>query len=103
MMTGIFYFNGGYMNSKKNNDSNTEATVRKLFPTTHIFCAAYLLCLGYRLDHIDRDYGSKVMMHFEGDDAEQEAMNFFNGTAKKIDPKKYSEAYRSAKDFLFER
>ena len=81
----------------------SNPTSKNPYPTQHIFCAAYLLAVGHQISHVDTESSNKSTMYFEGENAERDALSFFNGTAKKIDPKKYSESYRNVKDFLFQR
>jgi len=93
-----FLFTGE--NMKK--DSNNNSAIKSHYPTKHIFCAAYLLSLGHRINHIDADYGEKSTMYFEGVNVEQDALGFFNATAKKVNPKAYADSYRHIKDLLFQ-
>ncbi len=71
------------------------------YSTKHIFCAAYLLTRGHKITDIATDYGEKSVMQFEGQGVEQDALDFFNGIAKKINPKVYADGYRHIKDLLF--
>lgn len=71
------------------------------YSTQHIFCAAFLISRGHRITHIENE-GRKSTIYFEGVDVEKDALDFFNGTAKKVNPKVYADSYRHTKDLLFQ-
>lgn len=71
------------------------------FKTQNLYQAAFVLCRGFALTGKSKD-GSKYVVAFEGKNICQEAIKFYNGSSK-VDPKKYSDAYRTLKDFVFEK
>lgn len=85
----------------KNESVSKPSHLPPYYPTRHIFCAAYLLTLGHAIVRIESQTGTKSTIYFSGDGADQDAMAFFNGTAKKVNPKGLSDSYRHIKDLLF--
>ena len=73
----------------------------ELFDTQSIYQAAFCLCIGLKLDDIDRRNGSKVTFVFEGENASKKALGFYNGV--KVEAQEYSESMRSLKDMIFAR
>ena len=71
-----------------------------LFVTQNLYQAAYCLCRGFQLAGKRRE-GVKTSVIFEGQKVAEEAMRFYNhGT---VEAKAYSDAYRTLKDYVFER
>ncbi len=68
--------------------------------TQNLYEAAYLLCRGCRLVGKKQD-GRKVVVLFEGPKAAEESLNFYNGA--KVEAKALTDAYRTLKDYIFER
>ena len=81
--------------------SENDIRVVQEYSTQHIFCAAFLISRGHRIIHIE-NAGRKSNIHFEGVDVENDALDFFNGTAKKVNPKVYADSYRHIKDLIFQ-
>ena len=71
------------------------------FRTQNIYQASFLMCRGLRLVGKEKE-GNKFSLIFEGTNVNQEAIKFYNGGAK-IEAKAYSDAYRTLKDYVFER
>ena len=71
-----------------------------LYATQNLYEAAYCLCKGLKLAGKKRQ-GHKVIVLFEGPDAQTESLKFYNGA--KVEAKAYSDAYRTLKDYVFER
>ena len=70
------------------------------FVTQNLYQAAYCLCRGFQLTGKQRE-GVKASVIFEGERVAEEAMRFYNhGT---VEAKAYSDAYRTLKDYVFER
>jgi hypothetical protein len=70
------------------------------FATQNLYQASFLFCQGYKVLGTERD-GGKVSVIFEGENVREKALQFYNGA--KVDAKKYSDAYRSLKDMIFQR
>jgi len=70
------------------------------FSTQNLYQASFCLCKGYKIKGFKKD-GNKVVVIFEGEDISAKALEFYNGA--KVDAKKYSDAYRSLKDMIFQR
>ena len=70
------------------------------YGTQNLYEGSFLLCKGFKLSGKKKD-GKKVLLFFQGEDIQEEAMKFYNGG--KVEAKAYSDAYRSLKDFVFER
>lgn len=69
-------------------------------PCQSLYEGAYLLCRGFKLAG-KRDGGKKVTVVFEGKNVQKEALEFYNGG--KVEAKALTDAYRSLKDYIFER
>ena len=76
-------------------------TVKDVFVTQNLYQGAYCLCRGFKLAGKQRE-GAKVLVAFEGKNVKEEALKFYNGGAK-VEAKAYSDAYRTLKDYVFER
>lgn len=70
------------------------------YSTQNLYEAAFCLCKGFKLIGKERQ-GNKVVVLFEGENVQQEALKFYNGA--KVAAKAYSDAYRTLKDYVFER
>ncbi len=81
--------------------SQDELRVIQEYSTQHIFCAAFLISRGHRITRIDND-ARKSTIHFEGTNVENDALDFFNGTATKVNPKTFADSYRHIKDLIFQ-
>ena len=68
--------------------------------TQNLYEASYLLAKGFKLTGKDAQE-SKTTLFFEGEGVEQEALRYYNGGSVKA--KAYSDAYRTLKDYIFER
>lgn len=75
-------------------------TQHQTHETQNLYEAAFLLCLGNRLAGKKRQ-GSKVTILFEGKNVSEEALRFYNGA--KVEAKALTDAYRTLKDYVFER
>ncbi len=71
-----------------------------VYSTQNLYEAAFCLCKGFKLSGKKRD-GSKVAIFFEGKNIETEALQFYNGA--KVEAKALTDAYRTLKDYIFER
>lgn len=71
-----------------------------LYGTQSLYEAAYLLSLGFRLNGKSTER-SKVVIFFEGHDVHNKALEFYNGG--KVVAKSFADAYRTIKDYVFER
>lgn len=71
-----------------------------LYGTQNLYEAAYCLSKGMKLIGKERQ-GNKVVVFLEGKDSHVEAMKFYNGA--KVEAKAYADAYRTLKDFVFQR
>lgn len=72
----------------------------KNYSTQNIYEAAYLLSKGFKLIGKEKQ-SRKFSLLFEGEEAGKEATSFYNGALVKA--KVYSDAYRTLKDYIFER
>lgn len=70
------------------------------YSTQNLYEAAFCLCKGFKLAGKRRE-GAKVVILFEGENVQQEALGFYNGS--KVPAKDYADSYRTLKDFIFER
>ena len=71
------------------------------YKTQNLYEASYLLAKGFNLAGKEK-VGSKVVLLFEyKSEISEAAMRFYNGG--KIEAKKFSDSYRTLKDFIFER
>ncbi len=69
--------------------------------TQNLYEASYLLAKGFNLAGKEKA-GSKIILLFEyKPEISEAAMGFYNGG--KIEAKKFSDSYRTLKDFIFER
>jgi len=68
--------------------------------TQNLYEAAYILAKGFKLSGKERTPHKTVLL-FEGEDVAQESINFYNGGL--IQAKAFSDAYRTLKDYIFER
>ncbi len=68
--------------------------------TQNLYEASFLLCSGFKLSGKQKD-GSKVRIGFSGEGVRQAALGYYNGG--QVEAKAYSDAYRTLKDFIFER
>lgn len=71
-----------------------------IYKTQNLYEAAFCLCKGLKLGGKERA-GNKVMVIFEGENSQEEALKFYNGG--KVEAKAYSDAYRTLKDYVFQR
>lgn len=70
------------------------------YSTQNLYEAAFCLCKGFKLVGKERQ-GNKMVLLFDGKNVKQEAVKFYNG--EKVVAKAYSDAYRTLKDYVFER
>ena len=75
-------------------------SVNNLYSTQNLYEAAFCLCRGLKLAGKERQ-GNKITVQFQGASAKEEALKFYNGA--KVEAKAYSDAYRTLKDYVFER
>ena len=66
----------------------------------NLYEGAYLLAKGFKLVGKKKD-GSKIVVFFEGPEIHAQAMGYYNGA--RIEAKKYSDSYRTLKDYIFEK
>jgi len=71
-----------------------------VFETQNLYQGAYCLCRGFTLVGKKRE-GAKILVTFKGKNAQTEAMRFYNGA--KVEAKALTDAYRTLKDYVFER
>lgn len=71
-----------------------------IYETRNLYEAAYCLCRGFKLAGKERR-GSKVVVFFTGKDIQKEALGFYNGAV--VEAKALTDAYRTLKDYIFER
>ncbi len=72
-----------------------ESTYR----TQNLYEASFLLAKGYHLAGKEQDK-NKVTVLFElGPEINHESMRFYNGAS--VEAKKYSDCYRTLKDYIF--
>lgn len=76
-------------------------TESNVFVTQNLYQGAYCLCRGFKLAGKKRE-GQKVFVAFEGKNVQEEALKFYNGGAK-VEAKDLTDAYRTLKDYIFER
>ncbi len=72
----------------------------ELHSTQNLYEAAYCLCKGFRLAG-KRQQGKKVVVCFEGAGVREAALQFYNGAT--VEAKALTDAYRTLKDYVFER
>ena len=70
------------------------------YATQNLYEAAFLLCKGFNLAGKRRE-GSKVIVMFQGAEASTAALKYYNGA--KVEAKAFTDAYRTLKDYVFER
>ncbi len=71
------------------------------YRTQNLYEASFLMARGIKLKGKET-VSDKVTVIFEGvDDIGREAVKFYNG--ERIEAKKYSDCYRSLKDYIFKR
>ena len=70
------------------------------YTTQNLYEAAYLLATGFKLAGKTGD-GRKVIVGFTGKGVKDAAMKYYNNG--KVSAKKYSDAYRTLKDYVFEK
>ena len=73
---------------------------KSLYATQNLYEAAFCLCRGLKLVGKERQ-GNKVVVQFQGVAVKEEALKFYNGG--KVEAKAYSDAYRTLKDYIFQR
>ena len=71
-----------------------------VYMTQNLYEAAFCLCRGLKLAG-KRRQGHKVVILFEGAEVQAEALKFYNGA--KVEAKAFTDAYRTLKDYVFER
>jgi hypothetical protein len=72
----------------------------KTYSTQNLYEAAYLLAKGFKLSGKESS-SRKISIIFEGPGIVEESTRFYNGALVKA--KAYSDAYRTLKDYIFER
>ena len=70
------------------------------YGTQNLYEAAFCLAQGFKLSGKSKQ-GNKVVIYFEGKNISEEAIKFYNGA--KVEAKGYADAYRTLKDYIFER
>ena len=70
------------------------------YGTQNLYEAAFCLSKGFKLAGKSQQ-GKKFIVYFEGKNIREEAIKFYNGA--KVEAKGYSDAYRTLKDYIFER
>jgi len=70
------------------------------YSTQNLYESAYLLSRGFKLAGKSRE-GMKVSVIFMGVGVREEALKFYNGG--KVEAKALTDAYRTLKDYVFER
>ena len=70
------------------------------YKTQNLYEASYLLTKGFSLAGKEQA-GNKVVVLFEGEDIQGEAMKFYNGG--RVNAKLFCDNYRTMKDYIFER
>lgn len=78
----------------------SETTKPQLYSTQNLYEGAYCLCQGMKLAGKETT-GNKVVIFFGGKDARINALKFYNGG--KVEAKAYADAYRTIKDYVFQR
>ncbi len=73
---------------------------QNLYSTQNLYEGAYLLSRGFKLVG-KKQQGSKALLCFEGANVQEEALKFYNGA--KVEAKALTDAYRTLKDYVFER
>lgn len=70
------------------------------YQTQNLYEAAFCLCQGLKLAGKVQD-GKKVVVIFEGSNAQDVALAFYNGG--RVEAKSLMDAYRTLKDYVFAR
>jgi hypothetical protein len=70
------------------------------FVTQNLYLGSFCLCQGLKLVGKSLE-GKKISIVFEGNAAKERAMAFYSGAV--VEAKTFSDAYRSLKDFVFEK
>ncbi len=68
--------------------------------TQNLYEAAYCLCQGFKLAG-KHQQGRKMVVCFEGHGVREAALQFYNGAT--VEAKALTDAYRTLKDYVFER
>lgn len=68
--------------------------------TQNLYEGSYLLAKGFKLTGKD-DSNAKTILFFEGEGVNAESIKFYNGGL--IKAKAFADAYRTLKDYVFER
>ncbi len=79
---------------------HSQISPPEVHTTQNLYEAAFCLCKGLKLTGKVRE-GRKVSVIFEGFSAREIALGFYNGG--RIEAKKLTDAYRTLKDYVFER
>jgi len=66
----------------------------------NLYECAYLLAKGFKLNGKE-ETGQKVTIFLEGDGIADEVLRYYNGGL--VSAKKFTDAYRTLKDYVFER
>jgi len=67
--------------------------------TQNLYEASYLMTKGFKLAGKEKSGGKMTVLFKRTKKLDEEAMNFYNGG--EVEAKKYSDCYRSLKDFIF--
>ncbi len=71
-----------------------------VYGTQNLYEAAFCLTKGFKLAG-KNNQGKKTIIYFEGRNVQEEAIKFYNGA--KVEAKALTDAYRTLKDYIFER
>jgi hypothetical protein len=89
------------MSHSQSPQPNPPLSSANYYKTQNLYEASFLLAKGFNLSGKEKA-GSKVVLLFEyKPEISEAAMAFYNGSL--IQAKKFSDAYRTLKDFVFER
>lgn len=70
------------------------------YTTQNLYEGAFLLCKGFNLAGKKKE-GAKVLIMFKGNEASETALRYYNGA--KVEAKAFTDAYRTLKDYIFEK
>ena len=67
----------------------------------NLYEASFLLARGFPLAGKEQSGGKITVLFMDSEEIRKEALGYYNGS--KVSAKEYSDAYRSLKDFIFQK
>lgn len=73
--------------------------IRSAYRTQNLYEGAFLLARGFNLAGKEQDKNKVTILFEHESEINKESMRFYNGAS--IEAKKYSDCYRTLKDYIF--